>query len=94
MTEQMTGRKEPEGTERPPGAAAAGPSAPSPRDLAARSPHHPAARDAQPRPAEASHSAPPQVVPPQVAAAEPPRAQVTSPGKVRATGAQALVYAL
>jgi acetolactate synthase-1/2/3 large subunit len=94
MTEQMTGRKEPEGTERPPGAAAAGPSAPSPRDLAARSPHHPAARDAQPHPAEASHSAPPQVVPPQVAAAEPPRAQVTSPGKVRATGAQALVYAL
>jgi len=96
MTEQMTGRKEPEGTERPPGAAA-GPSAPSPRDLAARSPHHPAARDAQPRPAEASHSAPPQVtgtVPSQVAAAEPPRAQVTSPGKVRATGAQALVYAL
>jgi acetolactate synthase-1/2/3 large subunit len=96
MTEQMTGRKEPEGTERPPGAAA-GPSAPSPRDLAARSPHHPAARDAQPRPAEAPHSAPPQAagsVPPQAAAAEPPRAQVTSPGKVRATGAQALVYAL
>jgi acetolactate synthase-1/2/3 large subunit len=96
MTEQMTGRKEPEGTERPPGAAA-GPSAPSPRDLAARSPHHPAARDAQPRPAEASHAAPPQAagsVPPQAGAAEPPRAQVTSPGKVRATGAQALVYAL
>ena len=96
MTEQMTGRKEPEGTERPPGAAA-GPSAPSPRDLAARSPHHPAARDAQPRPAEAPHAAPPQAagsVPPQVGADEPPRAQVTSPGKVRATGAQALVYAL
>ena len=101
MTEQMTGRKEPEGTERPPGAAA-GPSAPSPRDLAARSPHHPAARDAQPRPAEAPHSAPqqvtgsvpPQVAPSQVGTAEPPRAQVTSPGKVRATGAQALVYAL
>jgi acetolactate synthase-1/2/3 large subunit len=96
MTEQMTGRKEPEGTERPPGAAA-GPSAPSPRDLAARSPHHPAARDAQPRPAEAPQSAPQPVagsVPPQAAAAEPPRAQVTSPGKVRATGAQALVYAL
>jgi acetolactate synthase I/II/III large subunit len=96
MTEQMTGRKEPEGTERPPGATA-GPSAPSPRDLAARSPHHPAARDAQPRPAEAPHAAPPQAagsVPPQVGAAEPPRAQVTSPGKVRATGAQALVYAL
>jgi acetolactate synthase I/II/III large subunit len=95
MTEQMTGRKEPEGTERPPGAAA-GPSAPSPRDLAARSPHHPAARDAQPRPAEAPHSTPQQVAGsvPQAAAAEPPRAQVTSPGKVRATGAQALVYAL
>ena len=96
MTEQMTGRKEPEGTERPPGAAA-GPSAPSPRDLAARSPHHPAARDAQPRPAEAPHAAPPQAagsVPPQAGAAEPPRVQVTSPGKVRATGAQALVYAL
>src|SRR5438105_4818742 len=87
MTEQMTGRKGPEGTERP------APSAPSPRDLAARSPHHPAARDGQPRPAEA----PPQVagaVPGPAAATEPPRVQVTSPGKVRATGAQALVYAL
>src|SRR5689334_14768010 len=96
MTEQMTGRKEPEGTERPPGGAT-GPSAPSPRDLAARPPHHPAARDAQSRPAEAPHAAPPQAagsVPPQVGTAEPPRAQVTSPGKVRATGAQALVYAL
>jgi acetolactate synthase I/II/III large subunit len=102
MTEQMTGRKEPEGTERPPGAA--GPSAPSPRDLAARSPHHPAARDGQPRPAEAplpaspqvapSGVAPAQVAPSGVAGAEPPRVQVTSPGKVRATGAQALVYAL
>jgi acetolactate synthase-1/2/3 large subunit len=103
MTEQMTGRKGPEGTERPPGAAA-GPSAPSPRDLAARSPHHPAARDTQPRPAEAPLPAPSQVAPSQVApsqvgpsqvgTAEPPRAQVTSPVKVRATGAQALVYAL
>jgi acetolactate synthase-1/2/3 large subunit len=103
MTEQMTGRKGPEGTERPPGAAA-GPSAPSPRDLAARSPHHPAARDTQPRPAEAPLPAPSQVAPSQVApsqvgpsqvgTAEPPRVQVTSPGKVRATGAQALVYAL
>src|SRR6185503_14163340 len=76
MTEQMTGRKGPEGTERPPGAAA--PSAPSPRDLAARSPHHPAARDTQPRPAEAPLPAPAQVagsVPAQSAAAEPPRAQ-------------------
>ena len=108
MTEQMTGRKGPEGTERPapqaPGGAtpsgppaATPPSAPSPRDLAARSPHHPAARDGQPRPAEAPLPAPPQVagsVPGQAAATEPPRVQVTSPGKVRATGAQALVYAL
>jgi acetolactate synthase I/II/III large subunit len=95
MTEQMTGRKGPEGTERP--GAAPAPSAPSPRDLAARSPHHPAARDGQPRHAEAPLSAPPQVagsVPGQAAATEPPRVQVTSPGKVRATGAQALVYAL
>src|SRR5438552_6707242 len=91
MTEQMTGRQGPEGTERP------APSAPSPRDLAARSPHHPAARDGQPRPAEAPLPAPPQVagsVPGQAAATEPPRVPVTSPGKVRATGAQALVYAL
>jgi acetolactate synthase I/II/III large subunit len=109
MTEQMTGRKGPEGTEGPalrarggttppnPPAAPAAPSAPSPRDLAARSPHHPAAREGQPRPAEAPLPAPPQVtgsVPTQAAATEPPRAQVTSPGKIRATGAQALVYAL
>src|SRR6266566_7426455 len=95
MTEQMTGRKGPEGTERPPGSAV--PSAPSPRDLAARSPHHPAARDGRPRPAEAPLPASPQVadaVPAQAAATEPPRAQATSPGKLRATGAQALVYAL
>jgi acetolactate synthase I/II/III large subunit len=95
MTEQMTGRKGPEGTERP--GAAPAPSAPSPRDLAARSPHHPAPRDGQPRPAEAPLPASSQVagsVPGQAAATEPPRVQVTSPGKVRATGAQALVYAL
>jgi acetolactate synthase I/II/III large subunit len=92
MTEQMTGRKGPEGTERP---GAAAPSAPSPRDLAARSPH-PAAREGQPRPAEAPPSAPPQAAAavPAQGPAEPPRVQVTSPGKVRATGAQALVYAL
>jgi len=119
MTEQMTGRKGPAGTERPAGAAA-GPSGPSPRDLAARSPHPPAAR-----PPEPAHPAPagtgpagtgpagtgpastgpagtgpagtgpavpaPDAVP---APSEPPRAQVTAPGKIRATGAQALVYAL
>ncbi len=99
MTEQMTGRTGPAGTERPGGAAAA-PPAPSPRDLAARSPHHQAARGDQPRPADAPPPAPPQAarpVPAQAAplsASEPPRAQVTSPGKLQATGAQALVYAL
>ena len=95
MTEQMTGRKEPEGTERPRGrrrtfgSQPAGPG----RPLAAP----PGRPRRQPRPAEAPLAAPPQVagsVPPQAGAAEPPRVQVTSPGKVRATGAQALVYAL
>src|SRR5690242_16586662 len=42
MTEQMTGRKEPAGTERPAGSGPSGP--PSPRDLAARAPHHQASR--------------------------------------------------
>jgi acetolactate synthase I/II/III large subunit len=93
MTEQMTGRKGPGGTERP-GGAATGPSAPSPRDLAARSPHHQAARADQPRPADAPLPAPPQTVPRQGTPPEPPRAQVTGPGKLQATGAQALVYAL
>ena len=93
MTEQMTGRKGPAGTERP-GGSATGPSAPSPRDLAARSPHHQAARADQPRPAEAPPPAPPQAIPRQGTTPEPPRAQVTSPGKLPATGAQALVYAL
>jgi len=94
----MTGRQGPAGTERP-GGAATGPSAPSPRDLAARSPHHQGARADQPRPADAPLPAPQATgpVPAQgapLAAPEPPRAQVTSPGKVQATGAQALVYAL
>jgi len=97
MTEQMTGRKGPSGSERPE-RAATGATGPSPRDLAARSPHPQTARtgDAQPRPAGAPPSAPEQPVPAQAAPApaEPPRAQVTSPGKTRATGAQALVYAL
>ena len=117
MTEQMTGRNGPAGTERPAGAdpRTAGPSGPSPRDLAARSPHHPSARTAdQPRPAEATlaapapaapapaspvpavpaQGAPGSAVPAQGAGSEPPRAHVTGPGKVQATGAQALVYAL
>ncbi|MGD0602718.1 MAG: thiamine pyrophosphate-binding protein, partial [Streptosporangiaceae bacterium] len=85
MTEQMS--KEADASGRPP-AAAAGPSGspgvpgPSPRDLAARSPHR-----------EAAHPAPGQPETPQTPA-EPPRAHVASTGKVRATGAQALVYAL
>ncbi len=124
MTEQMTGRNGPAGTERPAGAdpRTAGPSGPSPKDLAARSPHHPSARAAdQPRPAEATLAAPAPASPasagpapagpapavPAQGALEPgagsvpaqgvgsePRAHVTSLGKVQATGAQALVYAL
>ena len=116
MTEQMTGRKGPAGTERPAGddPRTAGPSGPSPRDLAARSPHHPPGRAAdQARPAEAppqgaastpaqsgpaqgipAQGTPAQDTPGQGVGSEPPRAHVTSPGKTRATGAQALVYAL
>ena len=127
MTEQMTGRNGPAGTERPAGGdpRTAGPSGPSPKDLAARSPHHPSARAAdQPRPAEATlaapapaspapavpapavpvpavpvpavpaQGAPEPAIPAQGVGSEPPRAHVTSPGKVQATGAQALVYAL
>jgi acetolactate synthase-1/2/3 large subunit len=105
MTEQMTGRQGPAGPERPAGAVqapggttppsppAAGPSGPSPRDLAARSPHQPARSADQPRSAETPLPAAP-AVPPAPAPSEPPRVQVTSPGKTRATGAQALVYAL
>ncbi|HJY93420.1 MAG TPA: hypothetical protein VJ371_00595, partial [Streptosporangiaceae bacterium] len=66
MTEQMTGRKGPAGTERPAGddPRTAGPSGPSPRDLAARSPHHPPARAADhPRSAEAPLAAPAQASP-------------------------------
>jgi acetolactate synthase-1/2/3 large subunit len=106
MTEQMTGRNGPAGTERPAGAdpRTAGPSGPSPRDLAARSPHHPSARAAdQPRPAENALAPPVPAVPapaspapasPAQGVGSEPRTHVTSPGKVRATGAQALVYAL
>ncbi len=94
MTEQMTGRTgtgghdDPEGPAGTPGSPAPpGRVVPSPRDLAARTPHREGARAADhPRPAE-----PPA---PAAAPAEPPRVQATSPGKTRATGAQALVYAL
>ncbi|HYB19227.1 MAG TPA: acetolactate synthase large subunit [Streptosporangiaceae bacterium] len=105
MTEQMTGHKGAQtaagaqaatgaqaaaGAERPGGPpgrpAPPGPAVPSPRDLAARSPHRDAARFADP-----AHAPEPSA--PAAAQAEPP-ALASSPGKVRATGAQALVYAL
>jgi len=127
MTEQMTGRKGPSGSERPEKAA----TGPTPRDLAARSPHQTARPAAdQPRPPAAPMPGSLQATPapgspgtpgspanpaspasagpapddpapdsprpgaPAQGAGSEPRAHVTSPGKVRATGAQALVYAL
>jgi acetolactate synthase I/II/III large subunit len=86
MTEQTTGRSGPAGT---PG--------PSPRDLAARSAHHPPVRPDQAQAADPATPGPATApVPAQsgAPATEAPRAQVTSPGKVRVTGAQALVHAL
>ena len=103
MTEQMTGRKGTAGPESPAGSPAPPASAvPSPRDLAARSPHRDAARatdHAHPEaPASAEHApaehAPAEREPAQHGSAEAPRVPVTSPSRVRATGAQALVYAL
>ncbi len=101
MTEQMTGRTgpgvhdDPEGPAGTPGSPAPpGRAVPSPRDLAARTPHREGARAGDhARPAEPQ---PPAAAPqaPAPAGAEPPRLQATSPGKTRATGAQALVYAL
>jgi acetolactate synthase I/II/III large subunit len=99
MTEQMTGRKGPAGPESPassPGQPAPQASAvPSPRDLAARSPHRDPGRPAEHSHPEAPASAEqapagPAGQPP----AEAPRAHTASPGRVRVTGAQALVYAL
>jgi acetolactate synthase I/II/III large subunit len=101
MTEQMTGRKSTAGPASPAGSPGnpepPAPAVPSPRDLAARSPH---------RAADHSHqetAAPPaepaavptsgQPAPAQHASAEP-RAHPSGAGRVRATGAQALVYAL
>jgi acetolactate synthase I/II/III large subunit len=90
MTEQMTGRKGP------------GPAipAPSPRDLAARSPHRESGRTAaeQPPVAGLTDPAPGVAVPVPTAPADPSRVAEprvhASPATVRATGAQALVYAL
>jgi acetolactate synthase I/II/III large subunit len=93
MTEQMTGRKGTAGPESPAGSPAPPASAvPSPRDLAARSPHRDAPRAADHSPAETP--APAEHAPAEPRSAEAPRAQVTSPSRVQATGAQALVYAL
>jgi len=88
MTEQMTGRKGTAGPDSPAGSPAPPASAavPSPRDLAARSPH----RDAT-RAADHSHQEIPAAPP---AENETPRVQTASSGRIRATGAQALVYAL
>ena len=106
MTEQMTGQRGPSGPDRPDRAAATGP---SPRDLAARSPHpQPPPAAGQPRSGQSQPGQPqppqpqpgqPQPTPaetPPAAVTEPPRAQAAavSSGKVRATGAQSLVYAL
>jgi acetolactate synthase-1/2/3 large subunit len=103
MTEQMTGRTgpgvhdDPEGPGGTPGSPAPpGRAVPSPRDLATRTPHREGARAADhARPAEPpAPAAAPQAPAPAPARAEPPRPQATSPGQTRATGAQALVYAL
>jgi acetolactate synthase I/II/III large subunit len=108
MTEQMTGRKGTAGPESPAGSPAPpGSAVPSPRDLAARSPHREAARAADQGPAAAPAEPEPTSAQPgsaqpgsaqpgsaQPGAVEPPRVQAASQGRVRATGAQALVYAL
>jgi acetolactate synthase I/II/III large subunit len=105
MTEQIMGRKgaaETTGAQGPAGApgnpAAPGPAAPSPRDLAARSPHHGAraaadkAHPAQtPAPVSSGPDAP---VPAPQAPADQLPVPPASPGKIRVTGAQALVRAL
>jgi acetolactate synthase-1/2/3 large subunit len=106
MTEQMTGRNGTAGPESPAGSpgppASSAPAAPSPRDLAARSPHRDTARAADhshpETPAPAGHDPaehdPAEHGPAPHGPAEPPRVHAAGPGRVRATGAQALVYAL
>ena len=102
MTEQMTGRQGPAGTERPRGTAT-GPSGspgtpgtqgPSGSLGPARETWPPAPRTTRP-PALTSRDRPRRRCRRRPGRrAETPRAHVTGPGKVRATGAQALVYAL
>ena len=117
MTEQMTGRKDPQARSGPlgrselpdlrvpargtwpparritqPHAPLTSRARPVPRRRPGPAPAAPA-RPARRRPARRQDATGPGV-PAQGAGSEPPRAHVTSPGKVRATGAQALVYAL
>src|SRR6516225_11683281 len=105
MTEQMTGRKGAAGPDSPAGSpgnpASPAPAVPSPRDLAARSPHRDAARAAdhshQETPAAPAEHGPAEQAPAppgptSPGPAEPPRGHTAGPGRVRATGAQALVY--
>ena len=107
MTEQMTGRNGTAGPESPAGSpgppASPAPAVPSPRDLAARSPHRDTARAADhPRPETPAPAAydpaehePAEHGPASHGPADPPRVHTgPGPGRVRATGAQALVYAL
>jgi acetolactate synthase I/II/III large subunit len=100
------GPESPAGSPGPP--ASPVPAVPSPRDLAARSPHRDTARAADhprpetPAPAEhdpAEHDpaehGPAEQGPASHGPADPPRVHTgPGPGRVRATGAQALVYAL
>jgi len=105
MTEQITGRKGAGGPDDPAGSqdqsAAPASAVPSPRDLAARSPHRDAGRPADsspeaPAPAGAAPNGTAATGAAQNGPAEPAdsRAHVGSTSRVRATGAQALVYAL
>ena len=101
MTEQMTGRKATAGPDSPAGspghpASPASAAVPSPRDLAARSPHRDAARAAEVPAVVPAERGPAEKGPAEKGPAEneTPRGQTASSGRVRATGAQALVYAL
>jgi acetolactate synthase I/II/III large subunit len=103
MTEQMTGRKgtagpdSPASSPAPPGPASASTAVPSPRDLAARSPHREpahAAEHSQPDGQPAAPASAPASAPPSAGPEPAPRGPAPASGRVRATGAQALVYAL
>jgi acetolactate synthase I/II/III large subunit len=90
MTEQIASRK-PGSAAPTPATATATATAPSPKDLAARSPHREAPRLPGDQPQPQAPQAP--QVPPTPANTQEP-ADPRPHGKTRATGAQALVYAL